>query len=91
MPTAGYILQPSTETAKLCAIKQREENSMIIGVLKEIKDNEYRVAAVPETVAEIVAHGHAVLVEKDAGLGSGYSDADYAAAGAEVLDTAAEV
>ena len=64
---------------------------MIIGVLKEIKDNEYRVAAVPETVAEIVAHGHAVLVEKDAGLGSGYSDADYAAAGAEVLDTAAEV
>ena len=64
---------------------------MIIGVLKEIKDNEFRVAAVPETVAEIVAHGHSVLVEKDAGLGSGYSDADYAAAGAEILDTAAEV
>ena len=58
---------------------------MIIGVLKEIKANEFRVAAVPETVAEIVAHGHQVLVQKDAGLGSGYSDAEYAAAGAVIL------
>ncbi len=64
---------------------------MIIGVLKEIKANEFRVAAVPETVAEIVAHGHQVLVQKDAGLGSGYSDAEYAAAGAVILDTAEEV
>ena len=64
---------------------------MIIGVLKEIKANEFRVAAVPETVAEIVAHGHQVLVQKDAGIGSGYSDAEYAAVGAVILDTAAEV
>ena len=64
---------------------------MIIGVLKEIKANEFRVAAVPETVAEIVAHGHQVLVRKDAGIGSGYSDAEYAAAGAVILDTAEEV
>ena len=47
---------------------------MIIGVLKEIKPNEYRVAAIPATVSEIVARGHKVLVQKDAGKGSGYSD-----------------
>ena len=64
---------------------------MIIGVLKEIKPNEYRVAATPGTVKEIVARGHQVLVEKDAGKGSGYSDAEYVAAGATVLDTAEEV
>ena len=64
---------------------------MIIGVLKEIKPNEYRVAAIPAAVAEIVARGHQVLVQKDAGKGSGYTDAEYAAAGAVILDTAEEV
>jgi len=64
---------------------------MIIGVLKEIKPNEYRVAAIPATVGEIVARGHQVLVQKDAGKGSGYSDAEYEAAGAKILDTAEEV
>ena len=53
---------------------------MIIGVLKEIKANEFRVAAVPETVAEIVAHGHKVLVQKDAGIGSGFTNEAYAKA-----------
>ena len=60
---------------------------MIIGVLKEIKPNEYRVAAVPATVTEIVRHGHTVYVESGAGLGSGYSDSDYQAAGAIIADT----
>jgi alanine dehydrogenase len=64
---------------------------MIIGVLKEIKPNEYRVAATPATVTEIVARGHQVLIEKNAGIGSGYSDAEYVKAGATVLDTAEEV
>ena len=64
---------------------------MVIGVLKEIKPNEYRVAAIPATVAEITARGHKVLVQKDAGKGSGYSDAEYEAAGATILDTAEEV
>ena len=59
---------------------------MIIGIPKEIKANEYRVAAVPETVREIVRHGHRVLVEKDAGAGSGYPDESYRAAGAEIAD-----
>ena len=60
---------------------------MIIGVLKEIKPNEYRVAAIPATVTEIVRHGHTVYVESGAGLGSGYSDSDYQAAGAIIADT----
>ena len=64
---------------------------MIIGVLKEIKPNEYRVAATPATVSEIVARGHKVLVQKDAGFGCGYTDKDYENAGATVLDTAKEV
>ncbi len=59
---------------------------MIIGVLKEIKPNEYRVAAIPATVSEIVRHGHTVYVQHDAGKGSGYSDEDYEAAGAIVAD-----
>ena len=50
---------------------------MVIGVLKEIKGNEYRVAAVPATVHEIVRHGHTVYVETGAGVGSGFSDAQY--------------
>ena len=59
---------------------------MVIGVLKEIKPNEYRVAAIPATVKEIVAHGHTVYVQSGAGVGSGYSDEDYEAAGAIVAD-----
>ena len=64
---------------------------MIIGVLKEIKPNEYRVAATPAAVGEIVARGHKVLVQKDAGLGSGFTNEEYAAAGAEILETAEQV
>jgi len=64
---------------------------MVIGVLKEIKPNEYRVAATPATVTEIVNRGHKVLVEKDAGKGSGFSDNDYANAGATIIETAKEV
>ena len=64
---------------------------MIIGILKEIKPNEYRVAAIPATVKELVAHGHEVLIENDAGIGSGYTNEEYEAAGAKVLDNADEV
>ena len=64
---------------------------MVIGVLKEIKANEYRVSAIPSTVAEIVRRGHTVLVQKDAGAGSGFNDEEYAAAGAEIVATAEEV
>lgn len=64
---------------------------MIIGVLKEIKPNEYRVAATPAAVGQIVARGHKVLVQAGAGAGSGFADSEYAAAGATILDTAQAV
>jgi len=64
---------------------------MLVGVPKEIKDNEYRVAMVPATVRELVANGHGVLVETAAGAGAGLADADYAAAGAEIVAEAEQV
>lgn len=64
---------------------------MIIGVPKEIKNNENRVAVVPSGVRELVAHGHKVYVQATAGNGSGFSDDEYRAAGAEILPTIEEV
>ena len=59
---------------------------MIIGVPKEIKNNEFRVAMTPSGVFELVKHGHTVLVEAGAGAGAAITDAEYAAAGASVTD-----
>jgi alanine dehydrogenase len=64
---------------------------MIVGVPKEIKTREYRVGLVPGGVRALVARGHQVFVEKDAGQGSGVSDAELVKAGAKILPTAAEV
>ena len=64
---------------------------MIVGILKEIKVLEKRVCMVPTGVATMIANGHKVIVEKDAGAGAGYPDADYVAAGASIVDTPAEV
>ncbi|MGE5212451.1 MAG: alanine dehydrogenase [Nitrospirota bacterium] len=64
---------------------------MIIGVPKEIKEQEQRVALLPSATNELTKHGHSVLVERDAGLGSGYSDQDYVKAGAEIVEQAKEV
>jgi len=61
---------------------------MLVGVPKEIKDNEYRVGLVPSTVRELVANGHDVIVETQAGVGAGLADSDYLAAGAEVVPSA---
>ena len=58
---------------------------MLVGVPKEIKDSEYRVGLVPSTVRELTHNGHRVLVEQNAGLGAGLADADYQAAGAEIV------
>ena len=62
--------------------------AMLVGVPKEIKDNEYRVGAVPSTVRELTDKGHGVIVEAGAGLGAGLPDADYQAAGAEIVGEA---
>ncbi len=64
---------------------------LIIGVPKEIKDNENRVALTPGGARALVSNGHVVLVEKNVGIGSGFHDEDYQAAGAEVLGQAAQV
>ncbi|MFD0679183.1 MULTISPECIES: alanine dehydrogenase [unclassified Paenibacillus] len=64
---------------------------MIIGVPKEIKNNENRVAITPAAVAAFVKAGHHVYIENNAGMGSGFTNADYMAAGAVVLEQAAEV
>ncbi|MFQ5619656.1 MAG: alanine dehydrogenase [Rhodospirillales bacterium] len=64
---------------------------MLIGVPKEIKDNEFRVGMTPSSVREAVAHGHTVMVETNAGAGIGCSDAAFEAAGAAVAATADEV
>ena len=62
-----------------------------IGVPREIKEDEYRVAITPAGVREMVEHGHRVLVEAGAGEGSAITDADYAAQGAELVEGAEEV
>jgi len=64
---------------------------VIVGVPREIKTEEYRVAMTPVGVRELVAHGHRVLVEGGAGVGSSIADDAYAAVGGEILPGAAEV
>ena len=64
---------------------------MLVGVPKEIKNNENRVAMTPAGVHELTQRGHKVLIEKSAGVGSGFSDDDYQKAGAEIAADAAKV
>lgn len=63
---------------------------MRIAVPTEIKNNEYRVAITPAGVHELVRHGHEVIIQAGAGVGSSYSDADYLAQGAKIVATADE-
>src|SRR5215213_2864110 len=71
--------------------RNRGRSTMIVGVPKEVKDRENRVSTTPAGVDQLSAHGHDVIVERAAGAGSGFSDAEYIAAGAELVDTHAEV
>ncbi len=64
---------------------------MIIGVPKEIKSNEHRVALQPSGTEILVGEGHSVYIEKGAGVGSGFSDEDYIKSGAKILDTPEEI
>jgi alanine dehydrogenase len=64
---------------------------MTIGVPKEIKDQEYRVALLPSAAYQLIKRGHQVLVERSAGLGAGYPDAEYAHAGATLVEDHAAV
>jgi alanine dehydrogenase len=64
---------------------------MIIGVPKEIKEQEYRVALLPSGAYQLIKRGHSVVVERGAGVGAGYADGEYETAGATMVDTHAEV
>ena len=64
---------------------------MKVGVPKEVKNHEYRVAITPVGVHELVSDGHEVVVQKDAGVGSSIPDEEYVAAGAKILDQADDV
>ena len=61
---------------------------MIIGIPKEIKEQEQRVALLPSAAGQLTRRGHSVVVQKNAGIGSGYPDDDYVKAGAEIVDEA---
>ena len=62
-----------------------------VGVPKEIKDREGRISMQPDGVAELLHHGHEVIVESGAGVGAGFSDEEYEAAGARLVDGPDEV
>ncbi|WP_425099776.1 alanine dehydrogenase [Tropicibacter sp. S64] len=64
---------------------------MKIGCPTEIKPQEFRVGLTPNAAKEAVMHGHDVIVQKGAGVGAGFADADYTAAGATIIDTAEEI
>ncbi len=64
---------------------------MHIGVPKEIKNNEFRVGLTPASVRELVANGHTVMVQNNAGTAIGLDDAQYQSAGAEMVATAADI
>ena len=64
---------------------------MKIGCPKEIKPQEFRVGMTPAAVQEAIGHGHEVLIETNAGMGSGFADADYTAVGAKILGSAQDV
>ena len=64
---------------------------MIIGAPKEIKEQEQRIALLPSAANQLVRRGHSVLVEKNAGIGSGYPDEEYVNAGAQIVDQAKDV
>ena len=64
---------------------------MIIGILKEIKNEEYRVGATPMAADALISAGRQVLVESKAGLGSGFGDAEYREAGATVVNYVDEI
>jgi len=76
----------------ICTLSQaRTVIDVKVGIPREVKNNEFRVAITPAGVNELVRNGHDVYVEKDAGVGSSIPDAEYTGAGATILGTADEV
>lgn len=74
----------------MCTLNYIEENKMKVGILKEIKVKENRIAMTPAGVSTMVARGHSVMVEHNGGIGAGFSNEEYVAAGA-IMATADEI
>ena len=64
---------------------------MKVGIPREVKNHEYRVAITPAGVHEMITHGHEVVIEKDAGVGSSITDEEFVAAGATIIGSADDV
>src|SRR5215210_645661 len=73
------------------AARERNVMATVVGIPKEIKDMEGRVSMQPDGVAELVHHGHEVIVQSGAGAGAGFTDEEYTEAGARVVDGPDEV
>lgn len=71
------------------AVSQRGLKNLVVGVVKETDEGEERVALTPDNCATLIKKGATISVEKDAGVGSGFTDADYTAAGASIVDSGA--
>ena len=82
---------PAARLRTVCGSTVKGSAQVIVGVPSEIKNNEFRVGMTPAGAHEFVAHGHTFLVQKGAGEGSSFTDAEYVAAGAQIVDSADEV
>jgi alanine dehydrogenase len=94
LPASGARARKVSSTFRAISGIERSrfrEDIMKIGCPKEIKPQEFRVGLTPGAAQEAVRHGHEVIMEAGAGAGAGFTDADYVAAGARLVDTAAEV
>lgn len=87
----GYGVQPTLNCKNVLHIYCHRRQKMRVGIPTEIKNNENRVAITPAGVKSLTVDGHEVLIQKGAGLGSMITDEEYVAAGAKILDTAADV
>ena len=85
-----YVETGAGEGASIADDDYRAAGADIVPTAAEVKNNEYRVAITPSGVHELVAHGHDVLIEAGAGVGSSIADDDYRAAGADIVPTAAD-
>src|SRR3954470_6647443 len=82
---------PARRAQRRAAGSRRRRSTVKVGIPREVKNHEYRVAITPAGVHELVRNGHEVYVEKEAGVGSSILDDDYAAAGASILGAADDV
>lgn len=86
-PFTKEQLLPQEETLEI----SKKKGSLFIGIPKETSFQEKRVCLTPDAVSALVAHGHRVMIESDAGIGANFSDKDYSEAGAEITNDIAKV